>query len=108
MILVTSLGPYWVKHGSAITDLFDPAAALPHEVLEKDFYVPGCCSRSDAYRGSKMISEIMTLTNDTVLAFFQRTTQDHCFNCFGWGTLFVLNLMFLAFHFFALSLARIS
>ena len=54
---------------------WNPAAALPHEVLEKDFYVPNSGSRSDAYKGCKMLQDICQPTADSVMMFFNRTTQ---------------------------------
>ncbi|CAK8998217.1 unnamed protein product [Durusdinium trenchii] len=51
-------------------------SALPHEILEKDFYVPNLPVRSDHYRGSKQLQQIMQLTPETVMLFFSRTTQD--------------------------------
>lgn len=52
-------------------------AALPHEVLQNEFYVPGSHQRRDHYQGCKMISEeIMVLTPETVLLYFNRATGD--------------------------------
>lgn len=64
-------GPVAAKHISTMPC----AAALPHEILEKDFYVPGTCGRADYYRGSNMLRDIMQLTPESVLLFFTRTTE---------------------------------
>ena len=51
-------------------------AALPHEVLQSEFYVPGSSQRRDHYQGSKMLAEMMVLTPETVLLYFNRATGD--------------------------------
>lgn len=59
------------------------AAALPHEILEKDFFVPNTSGRADHYRGSSMLRDIMQLTPESVMVFFTRTTEE-------WGCLYFM------------------
>ena len=56
-----------------------PVAALPHEVLENTFYVPGTCGRKEFYQqhGCQKMADIMDLTDETCLLYLQRVTKDH-------------------------------
>jgi len=65
--------------------------ALPHDVLEKDFYVPGTSSRLEFYKSkSPMLADAMTLTTETAMLYFQRATQDRLL-ANKWSTIFIFS-----------------
>ena len=64
--------------------------ALPHDVLEKDFYVPGTSSRLEFYKSkSPMLADALTLTTETAM-YFQRATQDRLL-ANKWSTIFIFS-----------------
>ena len=55
---------------------------MPHDVLQNDFYVPGCTSRkeADAFKGKPLWDTILQTTPETCVAYFKRATEDCLFH----------------------------
>lgn len=63
--------------------------ALPVDVLQQDFWVPGSCSRSESskYAGKPLFKEVLTVTVETCKMWMVRATED-CFLQFQDGDFF--------------------
>ena len=55
-----------------------PFPGLPHDVLASDFFVPGSCCRKEAerYKGKDVFGQILTITNETLMLYFDRVLKD--------------------------------
>ena len=64
----------------------DPWTGVPHELLQADYFVPGSCSRKefDRYRGKEIFAEILEVTPEITMMYFDRVIQDTTCSVFAW------------------------
>lgn len=90
---------HWDAPTSSIPNITNCAAkslslpALPNEVLQQDWWVPGSTARAECskYQGKEQFRDILTITLETCRLWIARETED----CFKVSNLFVKVPLFL-------------
>lgn len=82
-IVLKNPGPNVIKNHVqlSIEHLWDDwclFAGLPQEILQMEYYVPGstCRQECERYKGKKVFATILAPTDETVMMYFTRATQD--------------------------------
>lgn len=68
----------FIQQEKLLSNSFVLPAALPHEILQLDYYVPETVSRqeNERYKGKPIFQEIFTITPETTQTYFKRAIGD--------------------------------